>query len=394
MATRGYQLQNTDGTISSLPLKIAAGFGSDVQVDGGMEAWADASNMTNYDFVSFEPGVGISAGATLDRESSLIHGGTYAAKLTSTATLLGVILPKVAVTGSAGSVWRFRAWVRDGAGTGNPLAIALNDVHASATQIWNNTLQQWDSFTGWASVSPDSGIFETATSSYAQKTYSTLTMPASGKLVIGLGSSTNDTDPLYWDDADLSVVVNENTVTIQDNVNESTGSELTASDYVFKHRTTGGTDKNHLSLSGTGVYTTDYSTFNLADKPVQTLNVETRVVKSTQTTKPTATLTSTTLNDGAGSGASIVVDDGSTDMVGSFTVTAGNGTPTSGIAGQIVFNSAYATAPKSVMITAKNAEAQTVNFYVSASSTGSFQLSFGFAATPSQACGFYYMVVQ
>ncbi len=62
---------------------------------------------------------------------------------------------------------------------------------------------------------------------------------------------------------------------------------------------------------------------------------------------PTTTLTSTTLNDGAGSGASITVASGSTDMAGQITITAGSGVPTAGICGQVVFNSQYQTAGSS-----------------------------------------------
>lgn len=261
------------GVLNTDPLKVLAGFGSNLQVDGGMETWTDATNLTNYDFISFELGVGIGAGASLDREASLIHGGTYAAKLTSTATKFGIIMPKVAISGlTAGDTYRLRVWIRSLNGTGGSagsLGLILNDIHTIATQIWNHTLQQWDSFTGFGSIGPGNGFFTAAvTTSFVQTTYN-VTVPANGKLVIGLGSSPNDTDPIYYDDADLMRVVTENNVTLLDVVNASTGSELTASDYVFKHRTTGGTDKNHLALSGTGVYTTDYSTFNLSAKPVE-----------------------------------------------------------------------------------------------------------------------------
>jgi hypothetical protein len=37
---------------------------------------------------------------------------------------------------------------------------------------------------------------------------------------------------------------------------------------VFKLETTGGTDKNHLSMNGLGAYSTDYDTYNFASKPV------------------------------------------------------------------------------------------------------------------------------
>lgn len=90
----------------------------------------------------------------------------------------------------------------------------------------------------------------------------------------------------------------------------------------------------HLTVGG-GVLTTGIAPITFANAHLS----------STQTTKPTTTLTSTTLNDGAGSGASITVANGSTDNKAVITITAGNGVPTAGIAGQLVFQSAFASAP-------------------------------------------------
>jgi YD repeat-containing protein len=112
-----------------------------------------------------------------------------------------------------------------------------------------------------------------------------------------------------------------------------------------------------------------------------------------QATDPTATLTSTTLNDGAGSGAAIAVTSGSTDEAGSITVTAGNGTPTAGIAGQIVFDGAFTATPKCVILTAKDADAVDLEVYVSALSSTSFQISFNTAMAASEVAEFYYHVI-
>jgi hypothetical protein len=117
-------------------------------------------------------------------------------------------------------------------------------------------------------------------------------------------------------------------------------------------------------------------------------------INSTQTTAPTTTLTNTTLNDGAGSGAAIAVTAGSTDTAGSFTVTAGNGTPTAGIAGQVVFNVAYVSAPKSVIVTSKDADGVDNQIYITNVGTTSFEISFGTTLAASEAVEFYYWVIE
>jgi hypothetical protein len=116
--------------------------------------------------------------------------------------------------------------------------------------------------------------------------------------------------------------------------------------------------------------------------------------RASQDTAPTTTLTSTTLNDGGGSGAAFTVTAGSTDMAGSFTVTAGNGTPTAGIAGQLVFQAGYTAAPKSIVVTSKDADGTNNDIYISAAGTASFTVSFNTALSASEAVEFYYVVIE
>lgn len=117
-------------------------------------------------------------------------------------------------------------------------------------------------------------------------------------------------------------------------------------------------------------------------------------LRSAQTTAPTTTLTSTTLNDGGGAGASIAVTAGSTDLCGDITITAGNGTPTAGIAGQIVFNSVYTGTPKMVLLTEKDVQATYRGPYISSVSTASFQVSFSVALATSGVYKLYYQVIE
>jgi hypothetical protein len=109
---------------------------------------------------------------------------------------------------------------------------------------------------------------------------------------------------------------------------------------------------------------------------------------SSQTTKPTATLTSTTLNDGGGSGATFTVANGSSDNVQQITITAGNGTPGAGVAGQVVFTGVAGGAPTAVVCTPTSAAAAARNLYISAQGATSYEVSFGVAAAASTAYTF------
>ena len=110
---------------------------------------------------------------------------------------------------------------------------------------------------------------------------------------------------------------------------------------------------------------------------------------------PTATLTSTTLNDGGGSGAAFAITALSTDLAGSFTITAGNGTPTAGIAGQVVFaGGAKDAAPICVMLSAKDADGVDRNVFISATSTANFTVDFLTTLAASEVVEFYYWVCE
>ena len=85
---------------------------------------------------------------------------------------------------------------------------------------------------------------------------------------------------------------------------------------------------------------------------------------------------------------------GSTDTAGSFTITAGNGTPGVGIAGQLVFDTAYPAAPKMVVLTSRDADGTNNAVYISAAGTTSFEVSFNTALSASEVVDFYYMVIE
>lgn len=120
---------------------------------------------------------------------------------------------------------------------------------------------------------------------------------------------------------------------------------------------------SRLTISG-GAVTTGVATATFAQTHLA----------SSQTTAPTTTLTSTTLNDGAGSGAALTITAGGTDNRFTLTITPGNGVPTAGIAGQVVFNSAFAVAPTFVCMPLDTG-GWARGLYVSAKAVGSITLS-------------------
>jgi hypothetical protein len=112
-------------------------------------------------------------------------------------------------------------------------------------------------------------------------------------------------------------------------------------------------------------------------------------VKSSQTNAPTI---GTPTNCGTTPTAAVTAS--STDSAGSFSITndTSNGTTCDTV---VTFNKAYGAAPKSVIITSKDANSALVNAYVSATSTTTFTVMF---ATPPTAnpttFNFYYWIVE
>ena len=117
-------------------------------------------------------------------------------------------------------------------------------------------------------------------------------------------------------------------------------------------------------------------------------------IQANQTTAPTSSLTGTTLNAGGGSGAVFAIDSGSTDTAGSFTITAGNGTPTAGKAGKLIFNQAMQAAPKTIIVSSKDADGTNNQIYVTSPAVNGFDVNFNTALGASEVVEFYYWVIE
>ncbi|MCC2631344.1 MAG: hypothetical protein K0S20_43 [Patescibacteria group bacterium] len=111
-------------------------------------------------------------------------------------------------------------------------------------------------------------------------------------------------------------------------------------------------------------------------------------LKSSQTTAPTiATPTS------CGTSPTASVTAGSTDMAGSFIVTAGSGSP-SNCSVALTFNKAYGAAPKSIQLTPATSTAPAKNLYVSASTATTFTVIMSVAPAASEPNTWYYTVIE
>jgi hypothetical protein len=111
--------------------------------------------------------------------------------------------------------------------------------------------------------------------------------------------------------------------------------------------------------------------------------------KSTQTTAP-AIATPTT----CGTTPTASVTAGSTDSAGSLTISNGTGTGQT-CSAVVTFNKTYGAAPKSIIITPKDANAtNSVYAYVSATSATTFTVTFKVAAAVSTSYNFYYWIIE
>lgn len=111
-------------------------------------------------------------------------------------------------------------------------------------------------------------------------------------------------------------------------------------------------------------------------------------VKSTQTTAPTI---GTPINCGTTPTAAVTAS--STDSAGSFTITAGTGSPTT-CDTIFTFNNTFGAAPKSIILTPSTATGGAKDIYVSASSATTFTVKLNTSPAASEANTYYYQVIE
>jgi hypothetical protein len=92
--------------------------------------------------------------------------------------------------------------------------------------------------------------------------------PDTGVVSISLFGSGSENDKCYMDDISVKTYTYAAAKTLFGFTNTTDAANLNENDTVIEFETTGGTDFNHLSMNGSGEFTTDYDDFNLSDKPV------------------------------------------------------------------------------------------------------------------------------
>ena len=199
----GYDLSSATTSLqSNINASSGTAAGSNILTDDGLETWSDSSTLTNWTLLTG------GAGATLAREGSATHGGTYAALLTSAVDTTPSIIEQLQTGKVEGTTYHVTYWAKYNNSTSTSQVLIFNDTMGSATQIFKfsgASSPSWQPYTGSEHTNSDYASSESSlTDSYVQYTTDDFTVPASGKLgiVIGTGGGVNNT--IYIDDLSLN----------------------------------------------------------------------------------------------------------------------------------------------------------------------------------------------
>lgn len=244
--------------------------GVDEALNGGYENWTQT---TSTDLISWTEGLWGTddAKAGVEQEATIVQSGTYSAKLYRQTSDQPYIEQLKTLT--AGHTYRFRYYGRksDTSSANARSRVSLfDDTKASSTQIYNFTTNAWVSYTP-TSTEPTSDYYaqNTPSTTFAQYTIEEFPIPASGKVAIVTWIGGNNTDILYFDNANLDRNIPANTVSLFDFFNTSDVSNIEATDKIFNFYTTGGTDFNWFWMNGSGAFQTDLDYFDFSSKRVK-----------------------------------------------------------------------------------------------------------------------------
>lgn len=79
--------------------------GADLLTDGGLETWASATNLTNWAET-------IAGTSTVNREASVIHGGTFAARFDVDSSQSSVLVSQGIAGSAINDMWEIVGWMR------------------------------------------------------------------------------------------------------------------------------------------------------------------------------------------------------------------------------------------------------------------------------------------
>jgi len=240
--------------------------GSDVIVNGGFENWTTTytspGTWTSGDFNG--------SSGTVSRETGTVHGGSVSIKLTNdalNAKYVGQLISGLTLSDS----YQYKAWTIQGTAGDFVTFSILNDVPASATQVWDFTSSTWVAFTSFGAWSANWDFNVTTGAAWANTTIQGMggqpTVPASNKLYPMFRVITNG-GVAYFDDMELNGNVSGTAILAFDLVDQSNYNYLTSADTVFSVATDDGigNTKTYWSQTGDGHIFSGFSplTFNVA----------------------------------------------------------------------------------------------------------------------------------
>lgn len=245
-STGAFTTLSHNGSFSTTNTKTAEVLGSDILTDGALEIWTDANNLTNWTTTDV-----IGTNGTLDREGTITHGGSYAAKFTNVGGHAKAILQQHTL--SVGDSYRIKFWAR-GASGGEASTLIFYDNCSVPTQYWDFSTNAWVAYSF-----PPSLETTVLTNAYAQQTVSDdITVPAAGTVcVILMGDGGTPGNVTYIDDATMQKVTAGVVANLFDLQSTQDPSTYTSSDSVFKIRNTGGSGKTWAQITGDGLLTVD-----------------------------------------------------------------------------------------------------------------------------------------
>jgi len=238
------------------------GTGPNVFTNSDFELWTTSTSDLYY---WFNP-----SGNNIIREDTIVRSGSYAAKFIGSVENNGCVA-QLRTGLTTGQYYRVTAWARYDTETDLMIG-AANETFPFQTQWWNFTNQEWDTVTEGANPTADQVYTMGLTASYQQFTSGVFTVPSTGKLMCMVAGKFEVANA-YLDDAVVQAVTFPTTTTLFDNVNATDPSNLVATDYIFKHRTTGGTPKTHFGQKSDGSFQTDYALFDFTGKPMKVASV-------------------------------------------------------------------------------------------------------------------------
>lgn len=255
-------LDNTEVLIDSV----------DAATNGTWENWTATTPTTLTSWIEGYWGVANDE-AGIIREATTVQSGTYSAKLyrsSDNQPYIGQL--KTGLT--AGHTYRFRYYGRkDGTSSVNARGrVALfDDTPGSASQYYNFTTNAWVSYTP-ATTEPGTDFYvnSTLTDSFQQFTLEEFVVPASGKLAVVVWIGGNNTDILYFDNADLMRNVPDHNPTLVEITNPTTATDIATNQVLEDVYTTGGTDKRIRKITndanGNAVVTTEFGAFDYSSQ--------------------------------------------------------------------------------------------------------------------------------